>query len=128
MNRTFKITVNPDRLVTRQIPMTWDSAAEKASALATLADLSFVQAVSFDEATSSLNVEYDAGHEDIEGIEALLTQRGAHLLGGWRRRIADAWHQFQDHAKAESDDAQVTEPLHTLVHEGPGRRNRQHRP
>jgi len=128
MTRTFKITVNPDRLVTRQIPMTWDSAAEEASALATLADLSFIQTVSFDKTTSTLSVEYDAGHEDIEGIEALLTQHGAHLLGGWRRRIVDAWHQFQDHSKAGSEGVQGTEPLHTLPHEAPRRPNRQHRP
>jgi hypothetical protein len=129
MTKTFKYTVNPDHLVTRSIPIAWESDAERDEALATLAAMPFVQAASFDAAASALSVEYDASHEDIGSIEAWLTGHGAHLLGGWRRVVLDAWHKFQDHAQA----AAPTPDDNPVVHTAPqsprgGRPLRRHRP
>jgi hypothetical protein len=127
MTRTFKYTVNPERLVTRRVPITWSSAQEREAALTALAELPFVQSVSCAQDAAEVSIEYDAGQEDIEGIEALLTERGAHLLGGWRRRLVDAWHQFQDHSRVPPDAEELDHP-HTAAHAPPGRPNRQHRP
>jgi hypothetical protein len=127
MTRTFKLTINPDHLVTRSIPIAWESDAERDDALATLTAMPFVQEASYDAAAAALHVEYDASHEDLGSIEAWLTGHGAHLLGGWRRRLLDAWHRFQDHAQAAASEGN---PVTHTAPQSPrgGRPLRKHRP
>ena len=127
MTRTYKYTINPDNLVVRDVPIVWHSDAEREEAVRILAELPFVQTVSFSPERAALCVEYDAGHEDIESIESLLTDHGGELLGGWRRRVLDAWHQFQDHSRAISAEP-TKEPSHTLQQGQRSRRIRKHRP
>ena len=129
MTKTFKASVNPDHLVTRSIPIVWESASERDEALATLAAMPFVQDASYDAAKSALAVEYDASHEDLGSIEALLTGHGAHILGGWRQRLLDAWHRFQDHTQAAGQNAENEPVVHTAPqNRRDGRPLRQHRP
>jgi len=127
MTRTFKHSINPDHLVVRHVPMEWHTDAERDEALQVLAELPFVQSVSYDRQRAALRVEYDAGHEDIESIETLLIEHGAQLLGGWRRRLMDAWHQFQDHSLAASNEP-VDGSRHTVPQGERGRPIRKHRP
>jgi len=129
MTKVFKPSVNPDHLVRRSIPIAWESAAERDEALATLAAMPFVQEASYDTATSALAVEYDASHEDLGSIEALLTGHGAHILGGWRQRLLDAWHRFQDHAQVAGRNAENEAVVHTAPQNQRGSRPlRRYRP
>ena len=114
MTKTFKASVNPDHLVTRSIPIVWESASERDEALATLAAMPFVQDASYDAAKSAL---------------AVLTGHGAHILGGWRQRLLDAWHRFQDHTQAAGQNAENEPVVHTAPqNRRDGRPLRQHRP
>jgi len=129
MTKTFKYTVNPDHLVMRSIPIAWESDTDRDTALATLRAMPFVQEASYDAAASALNVEYDASHEDLGSIEAWLTGHGAHLLGGWRRVLLDAWHRFQDHGEAAAAGPEDNPVTHTAPQTPRGGKPlRKHRP
>jgi len=95
--KIFKPDLDPDHLVDRSLSVLWSSPDLRREALRTLNEQPFIQEAGYDETTGQLSLSYDAGQKDIRAIGTLVQQLGGEMPRGWRHRLADLWHAFQDH-------------------------------
>lgn len=89
--------VNPGFLIHHKLALTGLTAGNAQGIYSELNDLPGVDTLSVDEARQSLNIAYDASHQDIDHIIHIVEQQGAGLRPGWWHRVKLSWQRQTDH-------------------------------
>lgn len=55
-----------------------------------------IDAVSYDDTTETIHLAYDATHCQLEGIEALMQQRGIDISHDWWTRFKEGYYRYVD--------------------------------
>lgn len=91
-----RVGVKEANLVVRHLKLEGLSETNRAPLLQAIDNTFGIDSVSYDEATQTLHLAYDATHCTLDGIEALIRQHQADIAHEWWTRFKEGYYQFVD--------------------------------
>lgn len=109
--KTYRMDVDPDRLVTRHFRLESPHEAALEATLPDVLALAGVQDVTWDAKEQTLSVLYDAGVENVDAVRGTLRRHGLDIHEDWHSRLSETLWRFEDSLMRASRDRG---PRHTL--------------
>ncbi|WP_076411619.1 hypothetical protein [Shewanella sp. UCD-KL12] len=92
----YRAGVKEENLVVRYLKLEGVTQDNKATIIARIDHVIGIESVSYDEASATLKMAYDATHCDLELFQQLIQEQGADLSHGMWTRVKEGYYKFVD--------------------------------